>query len=429
MPARRFFLVVLAALLAYAPSIRHRNLKDCGGSSRMATVESLVERGTFAIDRSTFSYTCDRMALGGRTYSDKPPLLSVVAGGVYAVLHHGLGLHFRAGADPDRNQLHDPTYAWMTLLVTVVAQALLVATFDAAAGELGLAGGARLAATAAVAFATVLWPQTAIFSSHPVAAALLLGGWRLLWVRSPARAAPALAGFLLGLLVGVDIPAGVAALGLALLLGPARRSVLLGAVLPLALHAALNLTIVGDLKPFQMHRELYDETTGHAGASATGFAEDAGLGYYAVRNLFGSLGVFALTPVALLALALTSRRAFASRGRDRMAVASVVLFAALVLAYVVVWPEAVGCSYGMRHVAPALPPLLLTGAVAAAPNRRMWRGFVALALVSAVLAGGGILSPTTCAGFVTDARGYVPARVFFDNLRSELWPRLRDRRR
>ena len=169
-----------------------------------------------------------------------------------------------ANANPHHNTLHDPTYALMTALIVVVSQALLVATFDRAAGEVGLDSVRRWMATGSVAFATLLWPLTSTFNPHPVSALLLLAGWRWQWVARVPR--PWLAGFSLGLMAVVDLPIGLPALVLTLLLGPGRRLVGLGVLAPLLLHAALNFHIVGDVIPFQLHRQLYNELTGHQGA-------------------------------------------------------------------------------------------------------------------------------------------------------------------
>jgi hypothetical protein len=68
-----FFL--LAALLT-----RHGPV-SWNDSSRMATIDSLVERHTFAIDGSSIQ-TGDKYRYNGKFYSDKPAMLAVVGAGV-----------------------------------------------------------------------------------------------------------------------------------------------------------------------------------------------------------------------------------------------------------------------------------------------------------------------------------------------------------
>ena len=60
--------------------------------SRMATVQALVEQGTFIIDHTEFNRTGDKVFIDEHFYSDKTPLLSVVTAGAYAVLHNVFGL-------------------------------------------------------------------------------------------------------------------------------------------------------------------------------------------------------------------------------------------------------------------------------------------------------------------------------------------------
>ena len=60
--------------------------------SRMATVQTLVEQGTFAIDHTDFNRTGDKVFVNGHFYSDKTPLLSVATAGLYSVLHNAFGL-------------------------------------------------------------------------------------------------------------------------------------------------------------------------------------------------------------------------------------------------------------------------------------------------------------------------------------------------
>ena len=92
-------LVVLLAARPYADGFND--------GSRLATVESLGERGTFCIDDSLFVRpslhperpnpynpriegvrvvgTLDKVRIGGRFYSDKPPVPALLLGGVYRV--------------------------------------------------------------------------------------------------------------------------------------------------------------------------------------------------------------------------------------------------------------------------------------------------------------------------------------------------------
>jgi len=426
---RRFAWVVVATLAVLAPTVRWRNLTDCAGSSRLATAESLVERHSFVIDGSTFAYTCDVMMKDGQRYSDKPPLLSVAAAGVYAALHHGLGLSFNRASNPYVNTVKDPTYYLMTLLISSLAVALVAALVDRELRRLGFTSvSAGLGAGLAV-FATLLWPLSTVLTNHTVAAALLFAGFVQAF-RREGRTSSLAAGALLALLLGVDIPLGALALAVAGLdkLRRVPREALAfaaGALPPLLLHGLLNWTVVGDLKPFQSHRELYNERTGHTGESASGFAPRAGVGLYLWRNTVGSLGVLSLTPLLLPALvgAFRLRR---SQDVGRFATASLVVYAALTGLYTLIYPDAVGCSYGMRHLSPVMPLLVFLGVIACvrASGQVYRRAFVITSLVSLVFAGLGVLIPTNCAGFVTDADAWIPARLVGTAVRHGILRRL-----
>src|SRR5262249_19665936 len=80
-PGRQGALVFLAALAVAAASARDH----AGGwndGSRLAAAESLVDRGTWAIDGSAF-VTMDKLRIGGRFYSDKPPVPNLLLAADY----------------------------------------------------------------------------------------------------------------------------------------------------------------------------------------------------------------------------------------------------------------------------------------------------------------------------------------------------------
>lgn len=80
----------------------HSRAYSSNDASRLATIESLVERGTWAIDASPFA-TVDRIKVGEHFYSDKPPILSLAGAGVYSILHNVFGLTLQPwGCTPER---------------------------------------------------------------------------------------------------------------------------------------------------------------------------------------------------------------------------------------------------------------------------------------------------------------------------------------
>jgi hypothetical protein len=117
---------VLAAALAVAAASARPYAGGWNDGSRLATVESLIERHTFVIDESIFVRvpaegpspyppgdvllrrgTQDKLLIGGHFYSDKPPVPALLMAGVYQLTQWSTGLTARA--QPDR------FCYWMTL--------------------------------------------------------------------------------------------------------------------------------------------------------------------------------------------------------------------------------------------------------------------------------------------------------------------------
>lgn len=108
-------LLVLASLLALFGAFKYAGSANDGG--RFATAESLGERGSFIIDQSIFVQvppgdgspykpncpklaggTIDKAFIGGHFYSDKGPVLSMIMGGLWFLLHIATG--WTAAAQP-----------------------------------------------------------------------------------------------------------------------------------------------------------------------------------------------------------------------------------------------------------------------------------------------------------------------------------------
>ena len=64
-------------------------------ASRLATIQSIVEDCSFAIDHSIFIAQGDKYYYKGHFYSDKPPLLAISAVPLYFILYN-LGLTFES---------------------------------------------------------------------------------------------------------------------------------------------------------------------------------------------------------------------------------------------------------------------------------------------------------------------------------------------
>jgi hypothetical protein len=298
-PARGFgwpVWFVLALVLLALASFTASGPGSWADASRLATIQSLGESGTLAIDGSDYFWQGDRVRFGERYYSHQPPMLALLGALPYAALHHGLGLEISDAA----------TYRILTWLL--VGLPVLLGLF-ALAGTLrdrGLSPIWTAIALFAAFFATLLWPYAVVLNQHGAAA-----GWVLVAFRCLDRRRVGAAGFLLALAATIDLTA-VFALGAALwpawrVAGPRGALALgLGALPPLAVHLWINRAVAGDFVPFGLHGEAFVyPLSPWVMASLTGGAREDLPGeqaFYLYHALIGDSGLFSHHPWLLLAL-------------------------------------------------------------------------------------------------------------------------------
>jgi hypothetical protein len=265
---------VLIVATAIAVFSAHPYAGGWNDGSRLATIESLVDYHTLAIDRSIFVQvpaesspyppaetglqrygTGDKLWIDGHFYSDKSPVPALLMAGQYQILQWFTGLTARA---------HPDIFCyWMTLLSSGLAYVIAVGCIYQLGGPLRLPLPLRLALTASFGLCTVALPYVRHVNNHIVllaaTAALMLGFARLAEeVRTGSVRWPRL--LLLGMLAGlgysIDLGAGPVLLlcSLALIFYRCRQIgsvILFGlAAFPwLALHHAVNYATGGTWKP------------------------------------------------------------------------------------------------------------------------------------------------------------------------------------
>lgn len=250
--------------------------------SRLATVESLVDRGTFAIDDSIFvqpafvaagqpppypvdqpgllmAGTGDKMRINGHFYSDKSPVPAVLLAGVYRLMQGLTGITARTRPD---------WFCWLlNALSAGLAYIVAVAAILALAQRLGLEPAWSLTVTASFALATVALPYSRQVNNHilllAVAAVLTYCVARLA-EGSTSSWLLALLGSLAGLAYAIDLGAGPLLLlcvgGLALWRCPRWQSAVLvglGALPWLLMHHGLNYMVGGSWKPANANPEYF----------------------------------------------------------------------------------------------------------------------------------------------------------------------------
>jgi hypothetical protein len=418
-PAATGALAVVAFALAAAGARPYAGGFNDGG--RLATAESLIDRGTLCIDSSVYTRpevapagippyarhhettnvrgTLDKVRIGGRFYSDKPMVPAVLTAGGYRVLML-LGAP-RPGDRPD-------VFAYLaTVLTCGLSYAAAVACMWVLGGRAGLPPRWRLAWLAVFALGGVLpaytrhvnsgMPQVAAVAALALALSTAAGApaGRSWWLWAAAGCA---AGF--GYVQdGGSGPPLVAFAGLAV----AARARRVGPVLLFALgalpwvvaHHAINYAVGGVWVPLGMVPEYlawegspFDESnmTGVARHTPASFAK------YAFALLLSQRGYLVCNPPLALAAAC-GWLALKGRTPDRAALAALSAWCVSVVGvYALLSDNFGGGSLSVRWFVPFVVPgfWLLAELIAARPSFRV--EFAMLGLVGLVI--GGIMWPS-----------------------------------
>jgi 4-amino-4-deoxy-L-arabinose transferase-like glycosyltransferase len=246
----------MCLILVFATLLQD-SLWNANVRSRLATVQSLVERGTFRIDGSEFSDTIDKIQVNGHFYSDKPPLLAVMGAASYYIVRAFEG---RRGA------LGQYTAALITASTLGISFVLCVSCFYDALRRTGLAHEYRLIMTASLGLATIygLWNLT--FNNHGFAASwLFIGFYCMLRGRQTAHRNLwlFLSGLSLSMAGAVDHPSSLFFVAFAVYVLAIRelRTGILYYALPILITflptALINHAISGSIRPVQLNAEFF----------------------------------------------------------------------------------------------------------------------------------------------------------------------------
>jgi hypothetical protein len=397
---RRWFGVVLfvALMLAWA-LLTKVHTHSWQEESRLATVQALVEQGTFIIDHTEFNRTGDKVFINGHFYSDKTPLLSVAAAGAYSILHNAFGLTLDPTiCVPDEDSAacraftsagaRFTAFYWLTLLFIGGSASLLVVLFWRAMLQAGASGALATALALALGLASPIAPYSTVFAGHVPAALCLFAGFMLLAMNSKAgasagprsrRAASSAsastpvsvgsgwrffwAGFLISLSANIDLTLAVfiAAFGLWVLFTRRPLRVLLtyvlGALIPFAVGAVVNFWAAGTIVPLYFDPKAYDfvgtvlNTT--VGGTSGFYSWEFGA-RYAYDMFVGQRGLFAFTPMLIFALIgmFTALRRRPQRGL----VLALLLCSLVFAAYLILRTDNFGgLAWGTRWFVPLVP--------------------------------------------------------------------------
>lgn len=374
----RGLLVFVLTILFLAPLIHTGVFKGGNDASRFAQMESLVDYGHTYIDESIYSGTIDRVRIGDKVYSNKPPVLSIIGAGAYYLLKKTGGITF-AGNEAVVVYL-------LVMILVVIPTAWLVSLFYSSLEQYrDLSSRSKYLATLAVAAGTILTSFSVTLNNHTVAAALLFAAFL-----SAGRGKAVQTGVWSALAACIDIVPGLLfipylAYRLYSLSGRralAKYSLLLSA--GAAVFIASNIWIVGHPLPPKLVPGAIDFSSAFGPSAAGVLLPDSWT--YPLECLFGWHGFFTVSPVLIfgvlgLGKALKSAAPLSERSYLLLAVTLVVMIAGHIL-FVGSYG---GWSYGFRYLIPIIPVLLFFAPVMIEKHAGIFTGILALSILSALL--------------------------------------------
>ncbi|HEO71989.1 MAG TPA: hypothetical protein ENN80_12055, partial [Candidatus Hydrogenedentes bacterium] len=283
-------------------------------NSRLATVLSLTEHGTWYIDwplgeaPNYFEQrTIDKVMVKGRLLSSKPPILPLLMTGEYVVMNRLLGWELLEEGDRGR------IIRWMSMTLIGGAYLGALVFFMKTLRLFDIEGLARVVLVFSLAFGTQLWGYGSNINNHvPGAGALVVALYFALGLgsgRLEARAWRfALFGFFGGLAPTLDLPAAifVAVAGFFVLARHPRLTLLFvlpAAAIPIGVQTGILLAVTGSPLPVQLHPEAYLYEASYwrnpRGIDALNEPKAA----YLFHMTFGRCGLFSLYPILLAGMA------------------------------------------------------------------------------------------------------------------------------
>ena len=303
----RWMILVLGLILLVSTFWKKGRLGD-NSRSRFITVERLVEKNTWAHaapgDTTPFPLSIDAIKLNDRIYSSKPPLYPLVMAGEAKVLKAVTGWEFYAHRkDYNRFLVLLNQILPYVLMLWVAMRFLLAFTQNRWTLHFMLL---------ALSLGCLAYGYTPEINNHsPASSLLLIAVWGVyrVWVGEERRRwMMALVGLLIGYTMALELPSmafGLVLLGL--LLWRDRLGGLL-AGLCMALPALPTLWIFheisGEWKPFYMQGKLYRYEGSYWTKPQGSDLLKEPQALYFLKTLVGPKGLWAVTPLLALPLAL-----------------------------------------------------------------------------------------------------------------------------
>jgi hypothetical protein len=390
-------LMAAASLVMVLWNLQDSSLHNANTGSRYATIESLVDYGTFYIDKSEFRGTIDKVKVGKHFLSSKPPTMPTAAAGPYWLYEKLTGRTLRT---------HEGPVVWFISLCTGWFFHLLFLIYFYRLCRLLLKRQlALITAMAAACFSYLGVAYATAINNHSIAAAMLIIGLYYVYRIHSGQDAKLrhwfVAGLVFGYLPAVELPAGAFVPFLLWYLGrrDLRRTltIFLPMLLPGALtHLTLSYVTTGSLIPAYLNSELKDFAGNYFRGKQSGIDALREPKYiYAFNVLLGHHGLFSMTPLLGFGAFEMGR---CLKKRERLPETILLLGPMLIIIafYIIRTRNYGGWCVGMRHLVPMMPLLLLYFALwvdRVRLSRAAWAAVVAAFSIGAFNVQDGLTSP------------------------------------
>lgn len=390
-------LMMAASLVMVLWNLQDSSLHNANTGSRYATIESLVDHGTFYIDKSQFRGTIDKVKVGDKFLSSKPPTMPTAAAGPYWIYKQVTGRTL---------ETHEGPVVWFISLCTGWFFHLVFLIYFYRLCRLLLKRQlALITAMAAACFSYLGVAYATAINNHSIAAALLVVGvYYLLRIKNGQDAKLRhwlFAGLVFGYLPTVELPSGAFLPFVMWYLGRHDLRRMLTLFLPMLLpgaltHLTLGYATTGSFVPAYLNSELKDFAGNYFRGKQSGIdALREPKHIYAFNVLLGHHGLFSMTPLLGFGAYELGR---CLKKRERIPETVLVLGPMLIIVgfYILRTRNYGGWCVGMRHLVPMMPLLLLYFAFfldRVRLGRTVWTAVVACFSVGAFHVQDGLTSP------------------------------------
>ena len=370
-------IVVIAFFLFLLLFLTNTEALSWNDKSRFSTIQNLVENKNFVINGAYYEkHTFDKVKIGGLFYSDKPPLLSVIASVPYFILDF-ISIKFDA---------HPKIATYTTNIFVMLLPYLFFCLFlyRYINNYTQLTKQKKILLSLALGVGTSMFAFATVMNNH-IPAAVLVGfcSLYLFFTRKYNILGLIFTAFAFSLATFIDlgvvfiaVPFSIFMLVQLIKQNNTKKAVFIKilaytifALIPLVLHYFINSSITGDFWPASMHPEFFQYSnspfTDVSLLTGVNLAVGSFGEYirYAYHLTFGYRGFLLHDPLFVVGLIIALYYIITKKGKKRAyALTFLFSFIALFIYYSLFGKNAGGVSYSVRWFVIALPlifPLII----------------------------------------------------------------------